>query len=210
MGQQTMQIRPAVMADVAALAQLAGPVFRETYGAAIPAAILAPYLARTFTPAAFAAMLGAATTTLFVVMVDGVIGGYAKLLAAPIPGDAAPAVEMSTLYLDRRYQKLGLGKALMHHALRWAAAQGYSTMWLCVWQANRPALTFYQRLGFVISGETVIWVDGVRFDDWIMQRSTTASHTTPPSPAPASAPYSASTTPPLPPPTRPAAVHSAS
>ncbi len=206
------EIRLAVIEDVDRLARLAQQVFSETYGMAIPAGLLNAYLTRVFAPEAFAAIVLEGTAALFVATVDGAIGGYGKLVATPVPDERmpSPAVELSTLYIDRRYQGLGLGTALMHHALAWAAHQLYGTMWLCVWQENQQALAFYQRFGFVIGGETEILVDGVVFHDWIMHRSTSETHTALPSPAAALARYSWSTTPPPPPPAQPGTVHSAS
>ena len=188
MERKEIQVRPAVIADIDRLATV---VFRETYGAAIAERVLGPYLARSFAPETFARLLCETRTMLFVATADGVIGGYGKLVAAPMPKETMPssAVELSTLYIDRRYQGRGLGTALMNHALAWAAHQAYERMWLCVWQKNQQALAFYQRFGFVIVGEIEIVVDDVVFHDWVMHRSTTGSHTTVPSPAPASAEY---------------------
>lgn len=207
-----IEIRLAVMEDVESLARLARQVFGETYGAAVPEERLGPYLAHTFATEAFVAMLREATATLFVATIDGTIGGYGKLVAAPPPGDGTliSTVELSSLYVERRCQGLGLGKALMSHALTWAAQQAYNTMWLCVWQENRRAHRFYQRLGFAICGEIEISVDGVIFHDWVMHRSTSETHTALPSPIPMSAEYSSSTTPPPLRPAPPGTVHSAS
>ncbi len=212
MEEQAIEIRLALMEDVDRLARLAQQIFRETYGVAIPEGVLGPYLTRSFSPERFAAMVREGTAVLFVATVDGAIGGYGKLVAAPIPGDelAVAAVELSTLYIDRGYQGMGLGTALMRHALAWAAHQAYATMWLCVWQENRQALAFYQQLGFVIGGEIDIVVDGVVFHDLVMHRATSENHTILPSPAPASAQYFLSTTPPPPPPDQQLAFHSAS
>lgn len=177
-------VRSAVADDATALSALATRVFRETYGVALPEAILAPYLARTFSPAAFQLMIADPEEMVWVAIVDGQLSGYAKLVIAPLPSDRhrSAAVELHTLYIDRQHRGSGLGKALLGQALAWAHSQEYAIMWLCVWQKNDEARTFYARLGFVIVGTTAVPVDGVVFHDWVMARPTTATDTVSPSP----------------------------
>ncbi|HRW03609.1 MAG TPA: GNAT family N-acetyltransferase [Caldilineaceae bacterium] len=172
------------MADASTLATLATSVFRETYGAAIPDEILTPYLARTFSPAAFRTMATDPTVTLLVATVGEQIGGYGKLVGAPQPTgkQEGHAVALSTLYIARAQRGHGLGRALMTEALSWAAQQGYLIMWLCVWQENPGAKAFYEGLNFVVVGTTEIAVDGIIFQDWVMSRSTTATDRGRPSP----------------------------
>lgn len=186
-------IRQALLADAPALAALATNVFRESYGSAIPDDILTTYLARTFTAATFETMICAPNSTLLVAVVNKMIGGYCKLTGAQLPPNmefTAPdyprysgshsghsIVELGTLYIDRTARGNGMGQALMRAALDWAMAQGYTTMWLCVWQENKKAQTFYERLGFIPIGTTEIIVDGVVFHDWVMARATSLSPT---------------------------------
>lgn len=197
-------IRTAEPDDVAALTRLARTVFRETYGAVIPNTILTSYLDRTFSPTMFHTMVADPAITLLVATMNERIGGYGKLRSAPIPSNATnavardgasyavadaandatndmasdAAVELSTLYIDRRYRGNGFGKMLMTEALLWSARQGYATMWLCVWQENQWAQAFYEQLGFAIIGTTEIMVEDVIFHDWIMRRPTIAADTT--------------------------------
>lgn len=167
-------VRQARMDDTLALSVLAMSVFRETYGAAIPDAMLTPYLARTFAPEAFCAMVADPAVTILVATVDGVIGGYGMLVRehALVTARNGPVVELRTLYIDRTYRGNGLGKALMHAAMTWAAQAAYVTMALCVWRENRSAYAFYQQLGFAITTTAEIVVDGIIFHDWVMTRAT--------------------------------------
>lgn len=166
-------IRPARPTDAEPLAQLATAVFRHTYGAAIPDAVLTPYLARAFSPGAIALAIDNPTTYFFVAAQADTLLGYSKCTATVPPAriSGENALELVNLYIEPTHQGRGIGKALLHAAMQYALTQGYTRMWLCVWQANQSALRFYQRLGFAIIGTTVIPVDGVLFDDWVMQKS---------------------------------------
>ena len=166
-----LQIRPATPHDADELALLAASVFRHTYGAAIPPAILEPYLARTFAPSVIRqAIMGG--TTYLVAKLDQQLLGYSKCaVTTPPPCVVQPqAVELVNLYVHPTYHGRGIGRALLLQTMQLASQQGFTTLWLCAWQENHSALTFYQRAGFTTVGQTEIVVDGVIFVDWVMQR----------------------------------------
>lgn len=163
-------IRPARPTDAAALSPLATRVFHHTYGAAIPAPTLTSYLARNFSVAAIELALADPATFWLVAARDEVLVGYCKLVSAPLPTPTPQhnALEVVNLYIDQRDQGQGIGQALLQAAEAHALSQAFATLWLCVWQENQAALTFYQRRGFAITGTTTIFVDEVAFADWIM------------------------------------------
>lgn len=167
-----LQIRPATLHDADELAILAASVFRHTYGAAIPPAILEPYLVRTFAPSVIQQAINMRGTTYLVAMLDQCLLGYSKC-AVTTPLSCVvqtQAVELVNLYVYPAYHGRGIGRALLLQAMQLASQQGFTTLWLCAWQENHAALTFYQRAGFTTVGQTEIVVDGVIFVDWVMQR----------------------------------------
>jgi ribonuclease HI/GNAT superfamily N-acetyltransferase len=60
-------------------------------------------------------------------------------------------VKVRDLAVARKYQRSGTGKALMHAAEAWAKERGTDTIELNVWDFNREAFAFYQKLGYVTS-----------------------------------------------------------
>lgn len=168
----TPRIRPATLSDAAALADLGALVFRHTYGAAIPATILDSYLARAFTPTMIRQALTSNATTYLVAEQNERLLGYSKCAATAAPPcvKAKPAVELVNLYVHPAYQGNGVGRQLLHETIQGVTAQAPTILWLCVWQANQRAVDFYQRFGFTIVGKTEVYVDGVVFDDWVMQK----------------------------------------
>ena len=53
------------------------------------------------------------------------------------------------------HQGQGFGRALMAEAEGWALAQGASEIELHVWEANRRAIEFYQKLGYTTTRRTM-------------------------------------------------------
>jgi ribonuclease HI len=60
-------------------------------------------------------------------------------------------VKVRDLAVARKYQRSGAGTALMKVAERWARERGTDTIEFNVWEFNRGAFAFYQKLGYVTS-----------------------------------------------------------
>jgi GNAT superfamily N-acetyltransferase len=61
-------------------------------------------------------------------------------------------VKMQRLYLRRQWWNQGLGKVLLDYATDWARQQGFTDLWLVVWEKNDGAIRFYERNGYTCIG----------------------------------------------------------
>src|SRR5262249_13043303 len=95
--------------------------------------------------------------------------GFSQLIASAEPGQ----LELARLYIAERHQGLGLGRALTTESLRLAAQQGYTTLWLYVWEQNTRAVQFYRQQGFEPIGAADLNFEGVMFHDLILSRKVT-------------------------------------
>lgn len=165
-------IRPATPQDAEALALLAHLVFRHTYGAAIPTAILDDYLARVFSPAVFQAVVGDSALCLLVAEQTNHLIGYSKCAGTTPAFSVTPGrvIELVNLYVHPAHQGRGIGTTLLQQSLQHAMDEKFAAMWLCVWQENRAALNFYQRAGFTQVGQTQVFVDSIVFEDWVLEK----------------------------------------
>lgn len=57
--------------------------------------------------------------------------------------------ELKSLYLEERYQGIGLGRALLETAIKEARRKGYEEMFLDTLATSKRALALYEKLGFV-------------------------------------------------------------
>jgi diamine N-acetyltransferase len=166
-----LSLRLATPADAVQLAALLARVFTATYGSAIPSAMLQSYQERVFSPDVVSAQIERPDTPALVAMRNGAIIGVSALAAGAPEQHALPgAVELVRLYVDAAWRGRGVGGALLQRTFTLAQTQGYSTIWLCVWEGNQGAHAFYHAHGFRAFGHTLVWVDTIPFSDVLMQR----------------------------------------
>ncbi|CAM4188629.1 GNAT family N-acetyltransferase [Roseateles saccharophilus] len=155
-----MMPRRARPADAACLAALAQWVWLDSYATQGIEARFLPYLAESFRMGAFERLIVDPERVMWVLEEGAVLQGFAQLrrgAAAPVPGGAAPRVELERLYVAPRLTGRGLGVALMAAARStWPA----EALWLSVWAGNEGAQRFYRREGGEVIGETTFVLDG--------------------------------------------------
>lgn len=140
-------IRPATQADVPAIAAVHVQAWAETYGA-----LLGPDAAAFRTPdqriAQWAEWLDPGSGSVAFVACDagGAVRGFAGAGRVREPGLAVDG-EISPIYLLRRAQGQGLGRALMGAAARHLMAGGARSGGLRVMDVNEAARAFYRRIG---------------------------------------------------------------
>lgn len=91
----------------------------------------------------------------FVAEVEGEIVGFVQVNireTPPIPilvPRRVAAVE--NLAVREEFRRMGIGRALMRHAQRWAEELGASEIELTVFEFNQAAVSFYHSLGYAAS-----------------------------------------------------------
>jgi GNAT superfamily N-acetyltransferase len=90
----------------------------------------------------------------FLAYIDKELAAYARLSAKKKPAglEERDVVEVERIYVSKEWQGHQLGYRLMEHSIDWAKRQGYSVLWLGVWENNPKAIAFYERIGMVKFG----------------------------------------------------------
>lgn len=147
--------------DAAALAEVHVEAWRETYAGLLPAIYLWRMNPQLYARR-FRRQLVAAKPFEVTLAAEG-RGGLAGYCAGHIHNDGRRA-EVSTLYLLKTAQKLGLGKRLLVATARVLQARGANTLSLWVLDGNEPARGFYTHLGGLpVQGRAVQgWGGGLR------------------------------------------------
>lgn len=168
-------IRPAVVAEAAALAHLKLTAFRQTFledfGIPYPPADLARFESESYGLAKVQAELSHPRHRTWVVDGDdGALVAYLHLGPCKLPhaevAEADP--EIYQLYMLRAAQGRGLGRRLLDLALDTLGSN--HPVWLGVWSGNARAQTVYARHGFRAVGAYKFPVGDWTDDEVIMRR----------------------------------------
>ncbi len=105
-------------------------------------------LGETYPPSLYLTVHNLWQEGFLVLQVDGVVAGF---VAAVPSGERIARVLMLAVRPDRR--EMGYGQRLMAELYIKSIAKGYDTITLEVRKSNSDAISFYERQGFVVSGE---------------------------------------------------------
>jgi diamine N-acetyltransferase len=81
---------------------------------------------------------------------DGAVVGF--VMTFPFKEGDEPRLNLVRLIIDRRYQRRGLGRAVVERVLADAQMEGIVTVTLSVQPDNAPAIAFYRATGFIQKG----------------------------------------------------------
>ena len=102
-------------------------------------------------------------------IIDGKIAGLAQV--KPPKSEADPhKFELSRFYVDEPYHGKGIAPQLMQITLEQLRPKSAQSLWLSVWQESQQAIRFYQKQGFVVSGDTIFMVGDDPMKDWLMTK----------------------------------------
>jgi ribosomal protein S18 acetylase RimI-like enzyme len=172
--QPPVQIRPATVADAAALAEFGARTFFETFESDNRPEDMAMHLARAWHPDLQRAEIeDAGLDTLLACDGAGRLAGFAQLRAAHPPAGIAVRnpVELKRFYVDKPWQGQGLARQLMDAVDRKARDRGASELWLGVYERNERAQAFYRKCGFRIVGSQIFVVGTDPQRDHVMLRN---------------------------------------
>lgn len=157
-----MQLRPATLDDVPALAALGRDSFTAAFGHLYRPQDLAAFLAEVHAEAAVAnEVAGDRCRHMLAVDDGGALLGYCKLRhpsSLADLSDAIDALELAQLYCAGSATGRGVGAALMAWALAQGEAGGHDAIHLSVYSENHGAQRFYARYGFAKIADTTFRV----------------------------------------------------
>ncbi|KIL23305.1 hypothetical protein B4134_0615 [Bacillus safensis] len=109
----------------------------------------------------------------YFVQVNGEVAGYLKINMNDAQSEEMgdDALEIERIYIKQSFQKQGLGKYLIDQAIEIAKNHHKRDVWLGVWEHNRAAIAFYQKLGFVQTGVHAFLMGDEEQMDFIMTKT---------------------------------------
>lgn len=109
----------------------------------------------------------------YLVQVNGRLAGYLKVNMDDAQSEEMgdDTLEIERIYIKQSFQKLGLGRYLMNQAFEIAEKHHKRDVWLGVWEHNKAAMAFYQKLGFVQTGVHAFQMGDEEQMDFIMTKT---------------------------------------
>lgn len=146
----TVNMRRATLADLNELLHIAKSTFVATYQKDNKADNFNSYLAEAFTLDKIKSELLNPDSEFYFAEWEGTAVGYLKVNKGEGQTEniGDKALEIERIYVISRYQGAGIGYQLVKEALRIAADYNLSLLWLGVWEKNKKAIRFYERVGF--------------------------------------------------------------
>ncbi|HVR40680.1 MAG TPA: GNAT family N-acetyltransferase [Thermoanaerobaculia bacterium] len=166
-------IRPATIADAAALAEIAARTFNETFANDNDPADMALHSERAYGVKQQTKEIENPAIATLLAECDGVLAGFTQLRNGsqppPLP-DAPSPVEIARFYVDRQWHGRGVAQRLMAAAEEEAKRWNARTLWLGVWERNPRAKAFYAKCGFVDIGMQTFLLGNDLQSDRVMMR----------------------------------------
>lgn len=162
------QIGPA---DVETLVEISRETFIDTFGDSNTKADMDLFLATDYSKEQLLTELQNPETFYFLVYQEEQLAAYLKLNIGEAQTELRPAgqLELQRIYVRPAFKGQGIGQALLQKTKEVALAQQQSGIWLGVWEHNLPALRFYEKAGFTITGQHDFILGNDRQRDLIME-----------------------------------------
>jgi ribosomal protein S18 acetylase RimI-like enzyme len=165
-----IRLAAASAADAEALSAAGIRLFAQAYGRFSRADDLAVHTEQYFGRDCVARELQAPDVSYTIAYDADQVAGFVKIRRGSSPDavPAAQAIEVQQLYVDAGQQGKGIGRTLMDHAVAAARDEGYTGIWLSVWQDADWATGFYEAYGFRRVGTAEFRLGRSKFMDYLM------------------------------------------
>ena len=160
-----MQTRIATPSDLTLLVTIGRRTFFDTFVGTCTDADMQLFLDTSYAPQKVQAELEDPNSRFLILEDETGPIGYSRLL-----GVSTESVELVRFYMEQRAIGTGAAHRLMQDTLDLARQLQYQHVFLGVWEKNFRAQKFYEKWGFLKSGEKVFMVGEDPQTDWQYER----------------------------------------
>jgi GNAT superfamily N-acetyltransferase len=151
----SLAIRRCAMPDSPMLSHLAARTFYDTFADTCTEEDMHSFLEQHYHEQQLAGELANPADHYYFAEINSRPVGYLRFGENPVPfpyNKALKPLELNRLYVDVQYHGQSVAKQLMQFFEDYAAANGYTLLWLGVWEFNERAQAFYKKWGYRFNG----------------------------------------------------------
>lgn len=166
-------INECTIEDVHTLQEISYNTFYETFSHMNSEKNMKTYLEKAFNTKRLEKEVLTPFSKFYFLYWDEKLAGYLKINVneAQTEEMGKEAFEIERIYINKEFQKKGLGKFLLNKGIELAKDQGKKNVWLGVWENNLGAIQFYQKMGFVKTGAHSFYMGDEQQTDFIMMKT---------------------------------------
>lgn len=169
----TVHIKKCTLEDLDLLQEISVETFTETFKDQNSPENMNAYLKKAFNLEQLEKELSNLSTEFYFIYANVEIAGYLKInthdAQTEIMGN--DSLEIERIYIRKNHHKQGLGKYLINIAIERAIELDKQKIWLGVWEENKSAITFYQKMDFVQTGAHSFYMGEEEQVDMIMTKN---------------------------------------
>ncbi|AWB43037.1 GNAT family N-acetyltransferase [Paenibacillus sp. CAA11] len=174
----TPTLKKCTLENLSLLQEISIETFNETFKDQNTPENMKAYLERAFHVEQLKQELTNLSSEFYFVYADGEVAGYLKVNTDEAQSEEMDhdSLEIERIYIRKKYHKQGLGKYLFHKAIEIAVERNKKKVWLGVWEKNKNAIAFYQKMGFIQTGAHSFYMGDEEQVDYIMTKTLTRTN----------------------------------
>lgn len=153
-------IIPVERSQISSLRNIIETTFMDTFAHLNTDENIKIYAAKALSVVKITAEFENENSYFYFVCSEGEQAGYLKLNVKGAQNETSfgNAVEIERIYVLKKFQGRGLGKALFNFSKKFAKDRNKDRLWLGVWDQNTNAIEFYKRQGLDVVSQHVFWL----------------------------------------------------
>lgn len=169
----TIKITKCSREDLQKLQKISIDTFHDTFKDQNTPENMQAYLAKAFHSEQLERELANPSSDIYFVYFNDEVAGYLKVNVNDAQSEkmGEEFLEIERIYIRNQFQNHGLGKHLLNKAIEIAINKNKSKVWLGVWEKNRKAIAFYNKMGFIQTGAHTFYMGDEEQTDFIMSKT---------------------------------------
>lgn len=167
-----IQIKEVSIKELKELKKISTETFLDTFGKDNSEEDISKYIESAYADEKLAGELSNKNSFFFFAIDNERVIGYLKLNINEAQSEKllSNSLEVERIYILPECKGKGTGKTLIQHAIAFALSKEKDSIWLGVWEHNKNALRFYEKMGFKVIDEHIFVLGQDEQTDLIMKK----------------------------------------